>query len=305
MAMLVEDTTAFIEELEVLKDHKRADKHRRRVAQAELDMLEAMREVQLAADALRQMELTLVREVESLPVKTVGELYRRPGARSLVREIGRVEAHLGAMRGRLTAKRRRLDHVEKSARESDATRRRATVFRLHSGQHHLDLSAARFKRLSAAQLEQPVLLARRRGQRWWWYLDRFWWPPAGLTATDIEGMVLQADLDRKRRSDAIAEARLILLGDTRVSLLQEHVSEAVRIAVWRRDRGRCVDCGSGKSVIFDHIVPTAAGGSDTALNVELRCHSCRVRLARNEMQTRVNRARAEVSPHYQDERVSA
>ena len=41
--MLVEDTAAFIEELEVLKDYKRADKHRRRVAQAELDMLEAMR----------------------------------------------------------------------------------------------------------------------------------------------------------------------------------------------------------------------------------------------------------------------
>ena len=303
--MLVEDTAAFIEELEVLRDQKRADKHRRRVAQAELDMLDAMREVQLAADALRQMELTLVREVESLPVKTVGELYRRPGARSLVREIGRVEAHLEAKRGRLIAKQRRLNQLEKSARESDATRRRATVFRLHSGQHHLDSSAARFERLSAAQLEQPVLLARKRGQRWWWYLDRFWWADAGLTATDVERMVLQSDLDRKRRSDAIAEARLILLGDTRVSLPKEHVSEAVRIAVWRRDRGRCVDCGSSKSVIFDHIVPISAGGSDTALNVELRCHSCRVRLARNEMRTRVNRARAEVSPHYRDERVSA
>ena len=121
------------------------------------------------------------------------------------------------------------------------------MFRLHSGQHHLDFSAARFKRLSTAQLEQPALLARQRGQRWWWYLDRFWWANVELTATDVERMVLESDLDRKRRSDAIAEARLILLGDTRVSLLQEHVSEAVRIAVWRRDRGRCVDCGSGKA----------------------------------------------------------
>ena len=303
--MLVEDTAAFIEQLEVLKDRKRADKHRRRVAQAELEMLEAMREVRLAADALQQMELALAREVESLPLRTVDELFRRPGARSLVREIGRVEAHLEAKRGS-DCEAEALGRVEKSARESDATRRRATVFRLHSGQHHLDFSAARFERLLAAQLELPVLLARKPGQRWWWYLDRFWWVDTGLTATDVERMVLQADLDRKRRSDAIAEARLILLGDTRVSLVQEdRVSDAVRLAVWRRDRGRCVDCGSSESVIFDHIVPISAGGSDTALNVELRCHSCRVRLARNEMRTRVNRARAEVSPHYRDERVSA
>ena len=41
-------------------------------------MLEAMQEVQLAADALRQMELTLFREVESLPVRTVGHSIAVP-----------------------------------------------------------------------------------------------------------------------------------------------------------------------------------------------------------------------------------
>ena len=303
--MLVEDTAAFIEPLEVLKDLKRADKHRRRVAQAELEMLDALREVQLARNALQQVERTLAREVESLPVRSVGELFRRPAARSLVREIARIEAHLEAKRAKLTAKQRRLNHVEESARERDATRRSATMFRLHSGHHHLDCSAARFERLSAAQLELPVLLARKRGQRWWWYLDRFWWASDGLTATDVETMVLESDLDRKLRSDAISEARLILLGDKRVSVPEEQVSEPVRFAVWRRDRGRCVDCGSSKSLIFDHIVPMSEGGSDTALNVELRCHSCRVRLARNEMRTRVNRARAEVSAHHRAERISA
>ena len=196
-----------------------------------------------------------------------------------------------------------MDDVEKSARESDSPEGDGVSRALGTTPPGF-LSGAVQTPLDG-QLEQPALLARQRGQRWWWYLDRFWWANVELTATDVERMVLESDLNRKRQSDAIAEARLVLLGDTRVSLLQEHVSEAVRIAVWRRDRGRCVDCGSGKSVIFDHIVPIAAGGSDTALNVELRCHSCRVRLARNEMRTRINRARAEVSPHYRDERVSA
>ena len=303
--MLVEDTAAFVEQLEVLTDHKRADKHRRRVARAELEMLEALREVRLARDALRQMERTLAREVEALPVRTVSELSRRPGARALVRDIERVEAHLDAKRRIAAAKQRRLSHVEKSALESEATRRRATMFRLHSGPHHLDCAAPRFKRLSAAQLELPVLLARTRGQRWWWYLDRFWWADEGLTANDVERTVLQSDLERKRRSDATAQARLILVGDTGVPFPEEPVPEDVRLAVWRRDRGRCVDCGSGTNVVFDHIVPISKGGSDTALNVELRCHSCCVRLARNEMRTRINRARAGISPHYRDERVSA
>jgi hypothetical protein len=50
--MLVEDATAFIEQLDVPKDDKRRDRHRRRVAQAELEVLEALRDVQVAAQAI-------------------------------------------------------------------------------------------------------------------------------------------------------------------------------------------------------------------------------------------------------------
>jgi 5-methylcytosine-specific restriction endonuclease McrA len=48
----------------------------------------------------------------------------------------------------------------------------------------------------------------------------------------------------------------------------------VRHEVWRRDQGRCVDCGSRERLEFDHIVPWSEGGSNTARNIELRCETC-------------------------------
>lgn len=303
--MLVEDTTAFIEQLEVPKGRKRADKHRRQVAQAELEVLEAVRDVRLAAEALQQMERTLARAVEPSSVSTRRRLLRVRGARSLEREIETVRAHLEAKRNQVPAKQERLFRIEQRARERDAGRRSARMFRLHSARHHLDCSAPLVARLMASQRELPVLVTRKDGLRWWWYRDRFWWDDEGLTATDVENIVLQTDLDRKQQSDAVARARVVLLGEAGAPLAEERVSESVRLAVWRRDLGRCVDCGSFESVVFDHIVPISQGGSDTAVNVELRCRSCRVHLARNETRARVTRARIDAVPYYRHERASA
>jgi hypothetical protein len=57
------------------------------------------------------------------------------------------------------------------------------------------------------------------------------------------------------------------------------IPESVRHEVWRRDRGRCVDCGSRENLEFDHIVPWSKGGSNTARNLELRCEICNRRKA--------------------------
>jgi hypothetical protein len=56
--------------------------------------------------------------------------------------------------------------------------------------------------------------------------------------------------------------------------LREPIPERVRHEVWRRDSGRCVDCGSRERLEFDHIVPISKGGANTARNIELRCEPC-------------------------------
>jgi hypothetical protein len=55
---------------------------------------------------------------------------------------------------------------------------------------------------------------------------------------------------------------------------RDRIPEEVRIAVWRRDEGRCVGCGSQDRLEFDHVIPVAKGGSNTERNVQLLCERC-------------------------------
>ncbi len=50
------------------------------------------------------------------------------------------------------------------------------------------------------------------------------------------------------------------------------IPTAVKVEVWRRDHGQCVQCGSAKNLHFDHDIPFSLGGSSlTAANVRLLC----------------------------------
>ncbi|MGA3293850.1 MAG: HNH endonuclease [Candidatus Acidiferrales bacterium] len=50
------------------------------------------------------------------------------------------------------------------------------------------------------------------------------------------------------------------------------IPTSVKIAVWKRDGGKCVLCGSSKNLHFDHIIPYSQGGSSlVAENIQLLC----------------------------------
>jgi hypothetical protein len=52
----------------------------------------------------------------------------------------------------------------------------------------------------------------------------------------------------------------------------------VKVAVWKRDHGRCVLCSSQKNLHYDHDLPFSKGGSSiTVANVRLLCASCNLR----------------------------
>ena len=50
-----------------------------------------------------------------------------------------------------------------------------------------------------------------------------------------------------------------------------------RFNLFLRDRFRCVYCGSGKELTFDHVVPRAQGGRTTWENVATACAPCNLR----------------------------
>ena len=50
------------------------------------------------------------------------------------------------------------------------------------------------------------------------------------------------------------------------------IPTAVKLEVWRRDKGRCVKCGSQDNLHFDHILPYSKGGSSlVAENIQILC----------------------------------
>jgi 5-methylcytosine-specific restriction endonuclease McrA len=50
------------------------------------------------------------------------------------------------------------------------------------------------------------------------------------------------------------------------------IPSEVKLAVWKRDSGRCVTCGSTDNLHFDHVLPFSKGGSSlVAENIQLLC----------------------------------
>jgi 5-methylcytosine-specific restriction endonuclease McrA len=52
------------------------------------------------------------------------------------------------------------------------------------------------------------------------------------------------------------------------------IDHDTRLLVWNRDGGRCRNCGSTVELQFDHVIPVALGGANTAENIELLCRTC-------------------------------
>jgi hypothetical protein len=55
---------------------------------------------------------------------------------------------------------------------------------------------------------------------------------------------------------------------------RESIPESIRSEVWRRDGGKCTECGSKEQLQFDHIIPVSKGGASTSANIQLLCRAC-------------------------------
>ena len=54
----------------------------------------------------------------------------------------------------------------------------------------------------------------------------------------------------------------------------KRVTQEVRAAIFERDEGKCVRCGSTDRVEVDHILPQSCGGPHISENLRLLCKSC-------------------------------
>jgi 5-methylcytosine-specific restriction endonuclease McrA len=61
-------------------------------------------------------------------------------------------------------------------------------------------------------------------------------------------------------------------GEVEKLTITRMIPTAVKIEVWKRDKGKCVVCGRRDNLHFDHVLPYSKGGSSlVAENIQLLC----------------------------------
>ena len=139
-------------------------------------------------------------------------------------------------------------------------------------------STRRARAIDAAQRERPVELMRDGRRCTWLFEDRFYWEDEGLKARDVLALVRERERRVRRRLER-AHATLALdatpgSGSGAAAPRRERIPREVRQAVFERDGGRCVECGSDFELQYDHVIPLALGGATTLENLQILCAPC-------------------------------
>jgi hypothetical protein len=122
-----------------------------------------------------------------------------------------------------------------------------------------------FRAMCDEQRERPVAL----GDALWAFEGRIYRGDDGLTSADVLALVRQ----RQRRAARTLERAHAALAGARVQE-RRPIARDVRLAVFERDGGRCVECGSRFDLQYDHVIPVALGGASTAENLQILCAPC-------------------------------
>jgi 5-methylcytosine-specific restriction endonuclease McrA len=136
------------------------------------------------------------------------------------------------------------------------------------------LSAAAYERLLRLAEDEPQLVLDdlERKRRWWFFAGEAYREDEGYDATQMKALIRERQGQKTRRvRRAVA---LMQQHDPPASPQRDVIAEEVRLAVWRRDAGRCVSCGSKERLQFDHVIPVALGGAGTVENLQLLCGTC-------------------------------
>lgn len=143
-----------------------------------------------------------------------------------------------------------------------------------SGRLNVSMSKEQFAGISRRQMETPVEVAvdSERRRTYWMFKDEFYWDDEGYGELEVKALILE----RQTKSDRRVQRAVALMQQNEVmdEPARTSISDDVKLFVWNRDGGRCIKCGSNQRLEFDHVIPVALGGANTARNLQLLCEIC-------------------------------
>jgi len=131
-----------------------------------------------------------------------------------------------------------------------------------------------FALLREEQLASPVCLALVGDRAYWWFEDACYSEDEQLEADDVLALVRDR---QRRRARKLERAHAALAQEQEPVQRREPIPREVRLAVFERDGGRCVECEATFDLQYDHVIPVSMGGATTVQNLQLLCAPCNQR----------------------------
>lgn len=143
-----------------------------------------------------------------------------------------------------------------------------------SGKLDVAMSKEQHAGIMTRQQETPVSVAvdEERRRTYWLFRDEFYWEDDGYDELEVKALILERETQKNRR----VQRAVALMQQTEAmdAPARAPIPDEVKVFVWNRDGGRCVKCGSNQRLEFDHVIPVALGGANTARNLQLLCETC-------------------------------